>query len=201
MADAREKSIWDHHALEHDTKYNKAYTFNDDAALFSLFKRLRDEYGIGVVVDLGCGSALWRNMFVGIDYIGVDQNARMLSVAKKRFPADTFIQANGMDLPFDDSSVDMVFTSAVLQHNCLEDKNKVVTEMVRVLRPGGIYLCTETTFRPDNYHVVFKDKKFSDDITDGYSYTKVGWEHYLGSFGFSLLEYMYPSEYAYKLDK
>lgn len=55
------------------------------------------------------------------------------------------IEGDARNLPFDDNSFDLVYTITVLQE--IPDKNKVLKEIKRVLKPGGILAVTE--FLPD----------------------------------------------------
>lgn len=194
MADARDEAVWTHHAKQHEMDETPhVVTENNPHKLM-----VDGVEGVHKVMDLGCGSALWRHVFGDREYVGVDQNEEMIRVAKGRFPEDTFKVCNGMNLDFDDESFDMVFTASVLQHNCHPDKETVVKEIHRVLKPGGHYLCSENTFRIDNYESRFKGKEYDDSLTDGYSFTPAGWESFMSEFGFKLEWYKLPSEYLYK---
>lgn len=55
----------------------------------------------------------------------------------------TVMNASAESLPFPDNSFDMVFSSHVLEH--VPDVNKAVSEINRVLRPGGINICIVPT--------------------------------------------------------
>ncbi len=55
--------------------------------------------------------------------------------------------ANALDLPFADATFDRVITSEVLEH--IWDDNRAITEMVRVLRPGGRLAVTVPTRWPE----------------------------------------------------
>jgi len=195
MADAREEQVWTDHAQEHSGL--EAYPPNYFTALTAKVNEVL--LGGSRVLDLGCGSALWRHTFDGFNYVGADQNAAMISVAERRFPDCRFEVCNGMDLPFQEGSFDLVFTAAVLQHNKHNDKALVVENIVRVLQPGGYYMFTEGTLHPDNYHVAFPDPvpEFNEDITDGYSFTRSGWETYLPQFGLAPVWFDAPSNYLF----
>ncbi len=101
------------------------------------------------VLDLGCGEG--RHVISlacesGIDAIGIDLGIKDLATAKSRmqecmsFKADDsrflIAQANGLSLPFSDSSFDRVLCSEVLEH--IDDWEAMLQEMARVLKPGGI---------------------------------------------------------------
>jgi SAM-dependent methyltransferase len=55
-----------------------------------------------------------------------------------RWPQSLIIRDLRKPLPFSDASVDYVYTSHYLEHNSLADARKLLQEIYRVLRPGGI---------------------------------------------------------------
>lgn len=198
MADGRDEKVWTVHAKEHED-YSKPYAESDGINLRQWLVEVLPKGS--KVVDFGCGSGLWRNIFVEYDYWGLDQNAAMIQVAKSRdnIMADKFIQTNWDNICLEDSSVDLIFTAAVLQHNKHPQKDKVVKEFHRILRPGGFYLATENTFREDNYKTTFRDgRAYSANLDDGYSFTPKGWEDWMRERGFELQKFENPSEYLYK---
>ncbi len=197
MADGRDEKVWTFHAGEHKNIW-KAHDVPEDAVLRVMLKQANPK---GPCLDYGCGSGLWKNLFKDFDYYGVDQNEAMIKVAKERWPdqADRFIQVNWFGSHIDSGSVDLIFTSAVIQHNKHQDKDYMLKEFNRMLKPGGHYLMTECTFRPDNYRVAFPGvPNFHDNLDDGYSFTKNGWEQFMGSYGFKLVRYEHPSEYLWQ---
>lgn len=197
MADARDERVWTIHSQEHLREVPHRVT--DDIFLRrKLLECLPNTRG-SVVVDFGCGSGLWRNLFKDFSYIGLDQNAGMIDVARSRKLEDaTFTQIQWNKLPFSDGTVDLIFTSAVIQHNKHQDKIPVLREFHRALKPGGFYLCTENTFRPDNYQITFRGQPFSEHLDDGYSFTATGWEKFMRAQGFEQVEFSSPSEYLYR---
>lgn len=198
MADARDEGVWTRHAAEHKD-ISKVHGVNDEFSLRKKLLELKRQHRVSKVLDLGCGSGLWRNLFEGFGYIGADQNEAMIRVAKKRLPDDKFFVSNGMDLVFDGGSFDVVFTAAVLQHNQNSDKVRVLAEIKRILRPGGFYICTENTFRKDNYELVFGDVPYVDNLTDGYSYTPNGWKKFMSENGFEMVWFEEPSCYLFEV--
>jgi SAM-dependent methyltransferase len=83
----------------------------------------------GRVLDIGCGS----NLFVGTygDGVGVDVMA---------WDGCDVVLEDPAALPFDDASFDTVSFLACLNH--IPNRDAVVKEAVRVLRPGGQVLVT-----------------------------------------------------------
>ena len=160
---------------------------------------------ITTVVDLGCGGGLWRKLFQDFTYMGLDQSPGMIKSAIGRGVADNekFIHMEQWNkMPLDDSSIDLVWTSAVLQHNLHDQKAKVIDEITRVLKPGGYLMCTENTFREDNYRSTFpRIPIWNDNLNDGYSFTKGGWERFMKERGLELLKFSTPSEYLFRKAK
>lgn len=54
-----------------------------------------------------------------------------------------FVACSAEQLPFEDASFDMVYSSHVLEH--IPDQQKALREIYRVLKPGGIHFCVVPT--------------------------------------------------------
>src|SRR5947209_6612753 len=104
------------------------------------------------VVDLGCGYGEFLNHVLAARRIGVDLNPDSASMLD---PGIEFHQGRADDLTFlGDGSVDVVFTSNLLEH--LQSKAEVertVAEARRVLKPGGhlIAMGPNIRFVPGDY--------------------------------------------------
>lgn len=76
-------------------------------------------------------------------YVGVDVSARMLAELDRKFgSAVTPVLGDASALPFDNATFDSVLSCHVLQ--MVPDLTAVLTEIRRVLRPGGAYLHAPT---------------------------------------------------------
>lgn len=71
-----------------------------------------------------CFLSIFKNL-KNLDYITADLNSPIVD-----------IKANILNLPFKDNSFDVVFCNHVLEH--IEDDKKAMSELYRVLRPGGM---------------------------------------------------------------
>jgi SAM-dependent methyltransferase len=105
------------------------------------------------VLDVGCGlgdvsTALAASVVPGGDVVGIDASRAMLDVARARVPDDRpvdFVTGDAAALGFEDATFDAVRSERVLQW--LDDPAVAIAEMVRVLRPGGRLVVTDTDWR------------------------------------------------------
>lgn len=86
------------------------------------------------LLDCGCGEGHLLRQLSGIKY-GVDFSVASLKRAKERNPDANLLNANIVDLPFDDDSFAITTCSEVLEH--ISDYNEAVAEILRVTRCGG----------------------------------------------------------------
>jgi ubiquinone/menaquinone biosynthesis C-methylase UbiE len=105
------------------------------------------------VIDLGSGTGTMSRQLAGLVapststtggpmgwVTGVEPNARLLTLAASRaqdhgVPNVSFVDGLAGALPFEDSSVDLVWCERVLQH--LNDPHAAIDDIARVLRRGG----------------------------------------------------------------
>ena len=104
------------------------------------FLPLDSDYSIA---DLGCGTGFFTNI-MSRKYrkvIGLDISPQMLSFAKEnRNSSIEWIEGDIHALPFEDNSLDVVFSNLAIQWcNPLTD---VLKEIKRVLKPGGTLVFT-----------------------------------------------------------
>ena len=94
------------------------------------------------ILDAGCGTGsnlLWLQRYAGDGRIhGIDLSFQALQMSRQRGPKQ-LCQASVTDLPFDDSSFDLVTSFDVLVQLPTPGADiKAIREMYRVLKPGGI---------------------------------------------------------------
>jgi demethylmenaquinone methyltransferase/2-methoxy-6-polyprenyl-1,4-benzoquinol methylase len=81
--------------------------------------------------------------------VGFDLSEGMLAVARKKVATQKiaekieFIQGDSEDMPFDDNSFDAITVAFGVRN--FEDLEKGLSEIVRVLKPGGIFVVLETS--------------------------------------------------------
>lgn len=96
-------------------------------------------------LDVGCGVGLTAAEVVGRfgSVAGVDISSAMIERATERTPDVDYRVYDGIRLPYQDGTFDVVFTICVLHHVPLSSRPRFVAEMQRVLRPGGVALIGE----------------------------------------------------------
>jgi SAM-dependent methyltransferase len=71
----------------------------------------------------------------------VDYSARALQAAKDNYASEqvagSLIRGDGLTLPLQENTCDVVLSTGLLEH--FADPSQIVKEMVRVLRPGGLF--------------------------------------------------------------
>jgi len=97
------------------------------------------------ILEVGCGygwisEALWQ--VAPVEWLGVDRSEEMLRrLRSSPHPqAASSMVADATHLPFADCSFDKVLCTGVLMH--IADDAAALSEMARVLRPGGRFLCS-----------------------------------------------------------
>ena len=102
-------------------------------------------------LDVCCGTADWTismGQAVGLEgkAIGLDFSQNMLNVGLgkvKEMPQIELIHGNAMELPFPDSTFDYITIGFGLRN--VPDYMQVLKEINRVLKPGGMFVCLETS--------------------------------------------------------
>jgi ubiquinone/menaquinone biosynthesis C-methylase UbiE len=87
--------------------------------------------------------------------VGMDFSSGMLEVASAKTSAVEWIQGNAMELPFADSSFDVVTARHMLYH--VPNMNKAIQEANRVLKPGGRFMAVTND---DGYMLEFWETVF-----------------------------------------
>jgi ubiquinone/menaquinone biosynthesis C-methylase UbiE len=96
------------------------------------------------VLEIGCGIGTDAFMLASYckEYIGIDLTENAIQIVNERFKLynlnGQFYSLNAEDLSiFEDNSIDMVYSFGVIHHT--ENPDKIVKEVNRVLKPGGIF--------------------------------------------------------------
>lgn len=139
---------------------------------------------VDAVLDFGCGIGRHAGLLGehANKYVGVDVSAGML----RRAQGDVRL-INGLPLPFDDETFELVFVFWVLQHIVCDEKLKeTIREFRRCLRPGGrVVICERSSAQssqagmpesyiklrsPDRYLALFREAGFRLDRIEKMEY-------------------------------
>ncbi|HEC2155995.1 TPA: demethylmenaquinone methyltransferase [Staphylococcus delphini] len=104
-----------------------------------------------IALDVCCGTADWTialSQAVGPEgeVTGLDFSENMLKVGEEKtahMDNIRLVQGDAMALPFDDNAFDYVTIGFGLRN--IPDYSKALSEMYRVLKPGGMAVCLETS--------------------------------------------------------
>jgi SAM-dependent methyltransferase len=96
------------------------------------------------VLDVGGGPGYFKDAFAaaGAHYLCVDSDVGEL--AGRFGPRPYGVVASGLALPFGAGAVDVCYSSNVLEH--VPEPGRMLAEMVRVTRPGGLVFCAYTVW-------------------------------------------------------
>jgi demethylmenaquinone methyltransferase/2-methoxy-6-polyprenyl-1,4-benzoquinol methylase len=93
------------------------------------------------ILDLCCGSGQVTRFLVNFseNVTGLDASPLSIQRAQKNVPNARYIEAFAEDMPFADNLFDVVHTSAALHEMQSEQLPKIIKEVYRVLKPGGVF--------------------------------------------------------------
>lgn len=89
------------------------------------------------VLDLGCGIGGYRACFAG-RYHGIDINPKYIESCRRTHDGE-FLTMDATQLDFPDASFDAVVTVATTHHLSDRQVEAMMSEAVRVLKPGGSF--------------------------------------------------------------
>jgi ubiquinone/menaquinone biosynthesis C-methylase UbiE len=140
MASTKDRTArWQRYWDKHSRTYDKQMRFFD-RHVFGDSRTWACGQARGNVLEVAVGTGLNLEAYPDdVTLTGIDFSDAMLDVARGRSkelgrPA-TLLQANAHELPFDDESFDTVVCTFGLC--AIPDHTRAITEMTRVLRPGG----------------------------------------------------------------
>jgi len=111
------------------------------------YQWLRDAvpYRPARVLDIACGSAPMQPLFADSEYLGIDLSHAELSVAQARGRGPV-LNADALALPVESGSLDAVVCSMAIM--LLRPIDAAMTEIARVLRPGGTFAAIRPVSTP-----------------------------------------------------
>ena len=132
-------------------------------------------------LNLGCASRLLSG------YSNVDMDS--MEEIKNRYPNieidedQQFLQANILDLPFEDNTVDEIRADAFMEHMSFKEESQMFKEVYRALKPGGLFVFSV----PDFEDTVRKWLAAEEDWRDFYrdDDEAIAQSHWFGQYSYS----------------
>jgi len=95
------------------------------------------------ILDGGCGTGIYAKILTkkGAIVKGIDLSEKEIEIAKKENPRVEFKIGNAQKLPYKNKEFDIVLAALALAH--LQNWNRVLKEIYRVLKPNGIFIFSE----------------------------------------------------------
>jgi ubiquinone/menaquinone biosynthesis C-methylase UbiE len=139
------------------------------------------------VLNIGCwtGGYEYFARDIASMIVGIDIGKRALQIAKKVSTAN-FIQASALNLPFRDTSFDVVTMWATIEHLPIRTESDALSEIYRVLKKGGIF-CLSTP--NSSFFSKILDPAYL--LKDHRHYSKQDLDKLLTSTGFTIKTWMY----------
>jgi len=122
-----DKEFWEKYADENESRNNDEFT----KFLTDLARSLH----CSSILEIGCGTGIdLRKFDDSFEIYGVDLNDHALELARKNIPNGKFYKEDIVRLPFEDATIDFVFTHKLLNYLDNDTLDKGVSEMFRVAK-------------------------------------------------------------------
>jgi len=100
------------------------------------------------LLDFGCGVGnsvpYIKKFFPESNLICLDVSQKSLDICEERFPGEADCRVfDGANIPIEEDSIDVVFSACVFHHIPLEFHVPLLTEIYRILAPGGMVFIYE----------------------------------------------------------
>jgi len=111
----------------------------------------------GYIADLGCGSGVFTRLFQSrnLHCVGLDISLNLLQIGRQVYADQAFVEGDVECLPFASSSLDGLVLSGLIHH--LPDKQRLASEVSRVLKPGGSFAAFDPN-RRNPFMYLYRDR-------------------------------------------
>lgn len=109
-----------------------------------------------LLLDLGCGQGAtvsYLDQTYGLTVVGIDPSQKLLAMAKKNNPDNTFLVGSGEAIPFPDDMFQGVLSECTL--SLMMDMTAALKEVYRVMKNNGTFFITDVYARnPDSLEAI-----------------------------------------------
>lgn len=105
------------------------------------------------VLDLACGTGLFSDKFLDVEYVGVDFDADTVSYARERYEKN-FEQMDARKLNFPDGFFDGIFSLGLFHHINDGDSLLALAEARRVLKNNGKFFVIEAVWPKNRANLI-----------------------------------------------
>ena len=138
--------VWfDHQAKVYDETDKILYSKYGKISCKNIYDYLRD-INYENLLDVGCGTAYLIELLSRrhhARHVGLDLSSEMIRQAnEKNIDGAEFVVGRSDALPFENDTFDIVTCSQSFHH--YPDTDRAMREALRVLKPGGIYILSDT---------------------------------------------------------
>ncbi len=169
---------------DQDTFFAQAYRTGTDAWTHIPWKRRALELAFflpkgSIILDIGTGRGklLFDYAKLGFRAIGIENNAELVKKGNAEIKAHglekdlRFMEGTALDIPLADECFDAVSDIGLLQHLAPEDHARYVSEIARVLKPGGLaYIVALSKYTPKHLSWSPRESEAVDYMHEGVQY-------------------------------
>ena len=146
----------------------------------TLFKAILEQVDLpdnAVIADLGCKDATvllaFQEAFPNkiTSAKALDKTDKRIEDVKYYSPIELKVMNCSKKLDFDDNTFDFIFTKDMFE--CVSDKDSLVNEIYRILKPGGVVICVNCDWDSVAYNG--ENKELITKAIHTYAVTKQPW--------------------------
>lgn len=130
-----DNGLWDEHAQWWIDGFTNGVDPEYEEQIIPL--ALEELAGRHTVLDVGCGDGQIARALAaqGSEVLGIDPTQLHIDIANERAGGPTYLLGSATQLPVPDASQDAVVACLVFEH--IDEVDAAITEVARVLKPGG----------------------------------------------------------------
>ncbi len=146
-------------------------------ALFKVISEQTDLPDNAIIADLGCKDATFLLAFLEAfpdkikSAIGVDITDKWFKNVKYKKPIKLKVMNCSKELKFNDNTFDFIFTKDMFE--CVPNKDLLVSEIHRILKPGGVVISVNCDWDSVTYNG--ENKELISKSIHAYAVTKQPW--------------------------